>query len=165
MQTGGMEKNMTTPPNTWLLIGVLGGLFPALLMASEPTPIKIPVSVIADRLEYRGPSVREEHFTVWGAAPVMDDAGKAHLFAARWPEANVDPAWRKSSEIAHYVADRPEGPFKFVGVVVKGSGKEGTWDRYAAHNPEIKRFGDTYALVYISNRDFHQPPHPLNQKV
>jgi hypothetical protein len=34
-----------------------------------------------------------------------------------------------------------------------------------AANPEIKRFGDTYALVYIANSDFHQPPHPLNQRI
>jgi hypothetical protein len=133
--------------------------------AGEPAKLRVRVSAIADHLQYLGPSIREENFTVWGASPVVDDAGKVHLFAARWPEANVNPAWRKSSEIAHYVADRPEGPFRFVSVVVKGSGVAGAWDRYAPHNPEIKRFGDTFALVYIANSDFRQPPHPFNQKI
>lgn len=140
------------------------------LQADEKRPakaekLKVPVSAIADNLKYIGPSIREKDYTIWGASPVMDDAGKVHLFAARWPEKNVDPAWRQSSEIAHYVADRPEGPFRFVSVVVKGSGVEGTWDRYAPHNPEVKRFGDTYVLVYIANDDYRPGHHGPNQKI
>jgi hypothetical protein len=95
----------------------------------------------------------------------MDETGRVHLFAARWPEPQVDPAWRKSSEIAHYVADRPEGPFQFVSVVVKGSDRPGAWDRFGPHNPEIKKIDGRYVLVYIANSDYHQPPHPLNQKI
>lgn len=33
----------------------------------------------------------------------------------RGEQANADPAWRKSSELAHYVADRPEGRTRFAG--------------------------------------------------
>ncbi|MCC9604301.1 sulfatase-like hydrolase/transferase [Blastopirellula sp. JC732] len=127
--------------------------------------LRVPASPIADALQYVGPAIREENYTIWGAAPVIDDEGKTHLFAARWPEGNVDPAWRKSSEIAHYVADSPAGPFQFKDVVVAGSGVAGAWDRYAPHNPEVKRFGDKYVLVYIANSDYRQPPHPLNQKI
>ena len=129
------------------------------------TRLKVRVSALADNLVYKGASIREENFTVWGAGPVLDDEGKVHLYAARWPEKNVDPAWRKSSEIAHYEADSPEGPFTFVNVVVKSTGRTGQWDAFAPHNPEIKRFGDRYALVYIANTDFRQPPHPLNQSI
>jgi len=96
---------------------------------------------------------------------LVGEDGKTHLFCARWPEANVDPAWRKSSEIVHYVVDRPEGPYTFRAVVLKGSGRTGEWDAFAPSNPEIKKFGDTYALVYIANSDFHQPPHPKNQQI
>lgn len=53
----------------------------------------------------------------------------------------MDPAWRKSSEIAHYVAERPEGPFRFRAVVLRGTGRAGDWDAFAPHNPEIQRFG------------------------
>ncbi len=128
------------------------------------SPANVPRSAIAERLEWKGIAIEETNFTIWGASPILAE-GKVHLFAARWPEANVDPAWRKSSEIAHYVADKPDGPFRFQEVVLKGSGRTGEWDAFAPHNPEIQRFGDTFALCYIANSDFHQPPHPLNQQI
>ena len=109
-------------------------------------------------------AVQDKDFTIWGCAPIQDDQGLTHLFVARWPEKNVNPAWRKSSEIAHYVADHPEGPFKFSDVAIQGTGKN-TWDKYAPHNPEIKKVGDTYVLLYIANTDFHQPIHPSNQSI
>ena len=86
------------------------------------------------------------------------------MFIARWPEKNVDLAWRKSSEIAHYVSDKPEGPFVFSDVAIKGTGED-TWDKYAPHNPEIKKVGDTYVLLYIANTNYKQPPHPSNQSI
>ncbi|MCF7975397.1 MAG: glycoside hydrolase N-terminal domain-containing protein, partial [Phycisphaerae bacterium] len=131
----------------------------------EFSKAKVPFSAIASGLEYKGIAVAEEDYTVWGASPLMDDQGKVHLYVARWPEKNVDPAWRKSSEIAHYVSDHPEGPFKFVSVVVKGSGVTGAWDCYAPHNPDIQRIDGKYVLTYIGNTDYHQPPHPLNQQI
>lgn len=127
--------------------------------------LRIPESPISKSLHYVGASIKEENFTVWGASPILDETGRVHLFAARWPESQVDPAWRKSSEIAHYVADRAEGPFQFVSVVVKGTDRPGAWDRFGPHNPEIKKIDGRYVLVYIANSDYHQPPHPLNQKI
>jgi lysophospholipase L1-like esterase len=112
--------------------------------ASKPAA-KVPESTLAKALVWQGVAIQEDEYTIWGASPVVAE-GKVHLFAARWPEANVDPAWRKSSEIAHYVADKPEGPFRFQEVVLKGNGRTGEWDAFAPHNPEIQRFGDTFAL-------------------
>jgi len=121
-------------------------------------------SFIAKNLEWEGIAIQDDNYTIWGCAPVQDKEGKTHLFAARWPEKNVDPAWRKSSEIAHYIADRPEGPFVFSDVAIKGTGKE-TWDKYGPHNPEIKKVGDNYVLLYIGNTDYKQPAHPGNQSI
>lgn len=121
-------------------------------------------SFIAKALEWKGIAVQDENYTIWGCAPVQGDDGKIHLFVARWPEKNVDPAWRKSSEIAHYVSDRPEGPFKFSDVAIQGTGRD-TWDKYAPHNPEIKKVDGNYILIYIGNTDYHQPPHPSNQSI
>lgn len=129
-----------------------------------PTSLKVPESALAKALVWHGIAIEETNFTIWGASPILAD-GQVHLFAARWPETNVDPAWRKSSEIAHYVGDKPEGPFRFQEVVLQGSGRTGEWDAFAPHNPEIQRFGDTFALCYIANSDFHQPPHPFNQQI
>ena len=59
----------------------------------------------------------------------MGEDGTVHLFVARWPcELKVDPGWRSHSEIAHYVGETPEGPFKFSDVAITGTGKD-TWDQ------------------------------------
>jgi hypothetical protein len=121
-------------------------------------------SFIAKSLEWKGVAVQDDNYTIWGCAPIQGDDGKIHLFVARWPEKNVDPAWRKSSEIAHYVSDRPEGPFKFSDIAIQGTGTD-TWDKFAPHNPEIKKVGKKYVLLYIGNTDYHQPPHPANQSI
>src|SRR3546814_320865 len=97
-------------------------------------------------------------------SPVIDDEGKVHLFVARWPGRTVEPGWRSDSEIAHYVGDRPEGPFTFSDVAIAGTGLD-TWDRYGAHNPTILRVDDKYVLLYIGNDNPTRPAHPSNQKI
>jgi len=136
-----------------------------LSLSIQAEEAKTPYSAIAKGLTWAGIAVEEQDYTIWGASPILDNNGKVHLFVARWPEKNVNPAWRKSSEIAHYVSEKPEGPFHYVETVLKGSGMSGHWDAFAPHNPEIKKFGDTYALLYVANSDYHQPPHPLNQRI
>jgi hypothetical protein len=131
---------------------------------SQHNQYQIQNSFIAENLEWIGVAVQDENYSIWGCAPIQGEDGKTHLFVARWPEKNVDPAWRKSSEIAHYVSDRPEGPFVFSDVAIRGTGKE-TWDKYGPHNPEIKKVGDKYVLLYIGNTDYRQPPHPANQNI
>jgi len=121
-------------------------------------------SFIAKNLEWKGVAVQDSDYTIWGCAPIQDENGKTHLYAARWPEKNVDPAWRKSCEIAHYVSDDPEGPFEFSDVAIKGTGID-TWDKYAPHNPEIKKVGNLYVLLFIGNTEYKQPPHPGNQSI
>lgn len=120
---------------------------------------------LAEDWEYQGVAIREADFHVWGASPVVDEQGKVHLFASRWPKAvGVDPGWRSHSEIAHYIAETPVGPFQYVETVLRGSGNE-TWDRYGIHNPNVHKVGDQYVLLYIANNDYHQPPHPSNQRI
>lgn len=113
--------------------------------------------------EYIGIAVEEPGFTIWGSSPIMDDQGKVHLFVARWPaELKVDPGWRSHSEIAHYIAGSPEGPFVFSDVALTGTGKN-TWDKFGAHNPTIHRVGNRYYLFYIANNNPKPPVHPSNQ--
>ena len=126
--------------------------------------VKVPESSISKALHWKGIAIEEKDYSMWCASPIFAD-GKYHLFAARWPEANVDPAWRKSSEIAHYMADKPDGPFAFKQVVVQGTGRKEDWDAYGPHNPEVKKIGNMFALCYIANSDFRQPPHPRNQQI
>lgn len=119
----------------------------------------------ADYWEYVGIAVEEPGYTIWGTSPIIGDDGKTHLFVARWPcELKVDPGWRSHSEIAHYIGDSPEGPFKFSDVAIKSTGKE-TWDKFGAHNPTVHRVDDKYVLLYIGNSSPKSPDHPANQQI
>lgn len=120
-------------------------------------------STFAEHWKYIGIAVQEPGYTIWGTSPIVDNNGKVHLFTARWPKQyGVDPGWRTHSEIAHYVGDNPEGPFKFSDVALQGTG-ENTWDKYAPHNPTIHQVGDLYVLLYIANNDDNHRPHPSNE--
>ena len=67
-------------------------------------------------------------------------------------------------EIARYVGDRPEGPFKFKEVVVEGTGKA-TWDRQSPHNPNIQKIGDQYVLLYIANAGGTKKERAASQRI
>jgi len=125
----------------------------------------LPFSYMAENLEWTGATISDENYTIWGSSPIMGEDEKVHVFSARWPELNVDPGWRRSCEVAHYVADQPEGPYVFVDVAVKGTGKDGDWNKFAPHNPEIKKIGDYYAIVFIANDNPEKGFHPGNQKI
>ncbi|MCB9219221.1 MAG: hypothetical protein H6610_07165 [Ignavibacteriales bacterium] len=105
----------------------------------------------ADHWKYNGIALQDSGYTIWGASPIMDSLGKTHLFAARWPcNLKVDPGWRTHSEIAHYIADKPNGPFRFNQVI--GRGKHNSkWNSAGFHNPSISRIDDNYIIVYIAN--------------
>jgi hypothetical protein len=132
----------------------------------------------ADRWEFIGRAVAEPDYTIWGTSPIMGDDGKVHLFVARWPcELKVDPGWRTHSEIAHYIGEKPEGPFDFSDVAVKGDIEEKEGEApcnpaihkvkyssgYAPHNPAIHKVDSVYALFYIANNGIEE--HPANQYI
>ncbi|MBI9062233.1 MAG: glycoside hydrolase family protein [Marinilabiliaceae bacterium] len=122
-------------------------------------------NVFADRWAYIGVAVEEPGYTIWGTSPIIDEAGKTHLFVARWPgELKVDPGWRSHSEIAHYVGETPKGPFVFSDVAIAGTGQN-TWDQFGAHNPTIHKVDDKYVLLYIANNNPKRPVHPSNQQI
>ena len=119
----------------------------------------------ADNWEFKGIAVEELGYTIWGTSPIIGEDGKVHLFVARWPcELKVTPGWRSHSEVAHYVGNKPEGPFKFSDIALKGTGKD-TWDKYGIHNPTIHKVRDKYVLIYIANDNPNQPPHSSNQNI
>ena len=119
----------------------------------------------ASHWEYKGIAVEERGYHIWSTSPIAGKGDSVHLFVARWPEQyKVDPGWRSHSEIAHYVSANAEGPFIFSDIVLKGTGKN-TWDKYGVENPLIVKVGKLYVLFYISNNNYHQPPHPANQKI
>ncbi len=84
----------------------------------------------------------------WGSSVIRARDGKYHMFYARWPRKDSFTAWLCFSEIAHAVADRPEGPYRFVGVAIASRRSKGKW--FDAHNPKIKCFNGKYYLYFIS---------------
>lgn len=120
-------------------------------------------TIFAESWEYVGIAVEEPGYTIWGSSPIIDDAGMVHLFVARWPsKLKVNPGWRSHSEIAHYIADNPEGPFVFSDVALTGT-ERNTWDKYSPHNPAIHKIENKYYLFYIANNNPKPPIHPSNQ--
>jgi len=135
-----------------LLSALLLGCFESAALAVE---VKAPGDERSDfekSLEYVGPAISEPGYHVWGCSPVIGPKGKTHLFATRWPKSTgFRPGWFTDAEIAHYVADRPEGPFKFQRVVVKGTGNTNDWDYRGAYNSTVQKVGEKYVLLYVSN--------------
>ncbi|WNJ16994.1 glycoside hydrolase family protein [Pontibacter sp. G13] len=89
-----------------------------------------------------------EDWNVWGCSPIMGPDGKVHVFFSRWPGDHSN--WLTQSEIAHAVADQPEGPYTVIGTVLKGRGGA-FWDAHTIHNPTVQKVGDKYAMFYLGN--------------
>lgn len=105
----------------------------------------------------------KDYYT-WCSSVIKDDDGKFHMFYSRWPHGKhaLDDdslnyifdgfqGWLKYSEIAYAVADKAEGPYRYVKTILSGSRDAKRWDRFTMHNPQIRKFGDFYYLYYISN--------------
>ncbi len=119
-----------------------------------------------DSLVPKGFVLSDPGWHIWCNAPVLDDAGKVHLFVSRWPVKDTfGLGWHTSCEIAHYKADQPEGPYTHAGTVLKGTGKEGSWRRDGTHNVTVVRLPDgRYAMLFIANSDGTHG-FPANQKI
>lgn len=105
------------------------------------------------RYEYLGKAIQKEGTHVWGTSPVVDKHGKYHYYVAEWPMP-TDPqeafsGWYKSSRIAHYVSDRPEGPYTFLRIAVPD--RDGEFN--SPHNPTIHYMDGKYVLCFIVNEN------------
>lgn len=100
----------------------------------------------------------------WCSSVIQGEDGKYYMFYSRWPHGtraldddsmnyifNGFKGWLKYSEIACAVSERPCGPYHYLKTILKGSGRAGDWDRFTMHNPQIRKFGRSYYLYYISN--------------
>ena len=90
-----------------LVVGTLAAALLQPLDAPAAEPRCAPRSALAEHLQWIGTAVAEANYSMWDVSPIVGADGKTHLFCARWPEANVDPAWRKSSEIVPKI-ERPK---------------------------------------------------------
>jgi hypothetical protein len=74
------------------------------------------------------------------------------VFYSRWLNEAGHIGWLTCCEVAHAVADTPEGPYETVDVAVKGRGGD-WWDAMTCHNPTIHKVGDKYVLFYMGTND------------
>jgi len=109
---------------------------------------KFESSDFCEALKPVGRILEQEDWNVWGCSPIWGEDGKVHVFFSRWPGEHSN--WLTKSEIAHAIADKPEGPYKVIGTVLKGRGK-GHWDAHTIHNPTVQKVGDKYVMFYIGN--------------
>lgn len=105
-----------------------------------------------DRLRFVGVVIEDDAYHIWGCSPIWGGDGQVHVFAARIPVATGFDKWWATSQIAHYAADQPEGPFRFVEVLLEpGQTPAGSWDTGTQHNPAVTRIDDLYVLTYHSS--------------
>jgi hypothetical protein len=128
-------------------LGALATVRPS-LSAATAAPPGVERSAFCRRLRPVGRILELEGWNVWCCSPIYGPDGRVHVFYSRWRGGHDN--WLTESEIAHAVADRPEGPYTDLGTILKGAGP-GHWDADTIHNPTIHRVGDGYALFYIGN--------------
>jgi hypothetical protein len=99
----------------------------------------------------------EPGYYVWGGS-VIEDGGQYHMFYERWPTNTYafGDGWLFNAEIAHAVADTPDGPFTPTGVVLGKRTNDPNfswWDSQVQENPHIRRFGSKFYLYYMASVD------------
>jgi len=92
-----------------------------------------------------------EGYYVWCVAPIYGKDGKVHVFYSRWLEQYGMGGWIHKCEIAHAIADRPEGPYRHLEVVL--APRPGYWDATTCHNPHIQHIDGKYYLFYMGASD------------
>ncbi len=110
------------------------------------------VSAFGERLQAVGRILELPGYNVWCCSPIYSPDGKVHVFYSRWKNEAGHSGWLTSCEIAHAVADQPEGPYETVDVALAPRGGN-WWDARTCHNPTIHRVGDKYVLFYLGTSD------------
>lgn len=93
-------------------------------------------------------ALKPDGYYVWDSS-VIEAEGKYHMFASRWKkELGFGWHWLFNSEIAHFVADTPDGEFKFRNVVLPRRGRQ-YFDGMNTHNTCVKYWNGKYYLYYM----------------
>ncbi|MEJ6980684.1 glycoside hydrolase family protein [Pedobacter sp. P351] len=112
--------------------------------------LKDHLSAFAKKLRPIGRVLESEGFYVWCNSPIQAPDGKIHVFYSRWSAKKGMGGWINSCEIAHAVADKPEGPYQYIETVLAPRGP-GFWDATTCHNPLIKFVDGKYCLFFMGN--------------
>ncbi len=97
-----------------------------------------------------GRILEDPEYNVWCCSPIYGPDGKVHVFYSRWLNKYDHLGWVAACEVAHAVAETPEGPYETVGVALTGSGGE-NWDSWSIHNPTVYEVDGKYILLYMGS--------------
>ena len=90
---------------------------------------------------------RDDHY-VWDCSVIYAE-GKYHMFSSQWKkELGFGWHWVYNSQIAHFVADEPQGPYRFLRVVLERRGRE-YFDGMSTHNTCVRCHNGKYYLYYM----------------
>ncbi len=114
-------------------------------------PPRLPYSSMALTAKFVGPAIADPDWYNWGISPIVGEDGKVHMIESRWPAKDGMEGWTEpNAQIVHYVADRPEGPFRYVGTILTSSMFPHESRLEAPTNSRIKKVDDKYVLLYIT---------------
>jgi hypothetical protein len=120
-------------------------------LAVEAKTAKLPYSHMALRARLIGPAISDPNWYNWCVSPIMGDDGKVHIFGARWPKADGMGGWTgPRAQIAHFVGDEPEGPFRYIGTVLRTDRLPDPASMAGPHNPRLERVDGKYVLLFIA---------------
>jgi len=118
--------------------------------SKEGKATKMPYSHMALTAKLIGPATTDPNWYNWCVSPIKGKDGKIHIFGSRWPAKEGMNGWMgQNAEIAHFVSDKPEGPFIYVNTVLKTSDFPHPDKMWAPHNPRIEYVDGKYILLYI----------------
>ena len=117
--------------------------------ASAPIPVEAKVNFLKRKVSAN--VFVDPDYYIWGMSVIKWKDGKYHGYYARWPKHTKSAGWMTHCEIAHAIADKPQGPFKHLGVVIGSRHLQG-WDVVNAHNPSVCVENGKIHIYYISNR-------------
>lgn len=120
------------------------------LPTAKGKPTKVPYSHMALTAKFIGPAIADSNWYNWCVSPIQGKDGRIHVFGSRWPAVEGMEGWTgPNAEIAHFVSDRPEGPFKYAGTIMKSTMLPDQRTMSGPHNPRLEYVDGKYILLYI----------------
>lgn len=120
------------------------------LRSADNAALRLPYSTMALTAEFVGPVINDTTIYTWCFSPLATADGKIHAMVAQWPvEEGMDGWYGPNAAIAHYVADKPEGPFRYVSDVIKTASFADPSTMAGPHNPRLEYVDGKYVLLYI----------------
>lgn len=120
------------------------------LPVSDTSKRKLEYAPMAHKLQFIGPAISEKDWFNWCVSPIQGKDGKIHVFTSRWPANYGMEGWsEKDAEIAHFIGDSPEGPFKYMSTVLTSDMFPFPERMSAPHNSRVEEVDGKYILLYI----------------